>query len=230
MSKVEETKNGSGDGPPHQAIEALTDALKETKITPTETASAPALVQPPVQPAVQQVAQPEAEPKTQSDSQLGESEKKLREKKHIVVRGITGKVKWFNITRGFGFIERDDGESDVFLHQSGVIRPGRKNRFSLYLKGGEEVEFDVINGYKGQEAGAVSSPGGYELVTFNPRYRKNKDGPRKKKQDDREGSDKRRRKSSDSRRTQRGPRKNTETEKVDEAKETPTLVIEKTVE
>jgi len=90
-------------------------------------------------------------------------------KKQVVKRGVTGKVKWFNVARGYGFIERDDNEQDVFLHQSAVVRRGRKPRFSLYLKGGEAVEFDVVEGLKGLEAAAVSTPGGMELATFKPR-------------------------------------------------------------
>lgn len=80
----------------------------------------------------------------------------------MVTRGISGTIKWFNIPHGYGFIERADEEPDVFgnywslnkyfkiiiikVHQSAVVRPGRKPRFSLYLKGGEQVEFDVVQG------------------------------------------------------------------------------------
>merc|ERR1712168_1125139 len=83
----------------------------------------------------------------------------------VVTRGIEGRIKWFNIPRGYGFIERLDEQPDVFVHQSAVVRPGRKPRFSLYLKGGEQVEFDVVQGLKGLEAAAVTAPGGYELAS-----------------------------------------------------------------
>jgi len=94
----------------------------------------------------------------------------VKAQRQVVRRGVSGKIKWFNVARGYGFIERNDNEQDVFLHQSAVVRRGRKPRYSLYLKGGEEVEFDVVEGVKGLEAAAVSAPGGIELYTINPRH------------------------------------------------------------
>ena len=57
-----------------------------------------------------------------------------------------GKVKWFNGTKGFGFIEREDEEKDVFVHTSAVQAAG------LELKEGDELTFDVENGEKGPSA------------------------------------------------------------------------------
>lgn len=59
----------------------------------------------------------------------------------------TGKVKWFDDAKGYGFIESDEG--DVFVHYSSIVSsvPGRK---SLYE--GQEVEFDVTPGPKGLKA------------------------------------------------------------------------------
>ncbi len=58
----------------------------------------------------------------------------------------TGKVKWFNETKGFGFIERQDGP-DVFVHFRAINTPGFKT-----LAEGQEVEFEVEQGQKGPQA------------------------------------------------------------------------------
>ena len=62
---------------------------------------------------------------------------------------ITGKVKWFNNAKGYGFIERDGG-SDVFVHFSAVQGDGFRT-----LEEGQAVEFDVTNGPKGEQASNV---------------------------------------------------------------------------
>ena len=58
-----------------------------------------------------------------------------------------GSVKWFNESKGFGFVSRDDGEKDVFVHHSDILGEGFKN-----LVEGEKVEFDVVQGDKGPRA------------------------------------------------------------------------------
>lgn len=57
-----------------------------------------------------------------------------------------GVVKWFNATKGYGFIKRKEGE-DVFVHYKSITGDGYKS-----LKEGEEVEFDVEKGPKGLQA------------------------------------------------------------------------------
>ncbi|MFY9825758.1 MAG: cold shock domain-containing protein [Thermoanaerobaculia bacterium] len=68
---------------------------------------------------------------------------------------ITGKVKWFNDSKGFGFITRDDGQKDCFVHHSAIQGNGFKS-----LAEGDPVEFDVVQGNKGPAAENVSKIAG----------------------------------------------------------------------
>ena len=59
----------------------------------------------------------------------------------------TGIVKWFNDSKGFGFIENDNGSGDLFVHFSNIAGNGFKT-----LREGEPVEFESAEGRKGPEA------------------------------------------------------------------------------
>jgi CspA family cold shock protein len=63
---------------------------------------------------------------------------------------VQGKVKWFNESKGFGFLEQESGP-DVFVHFSAINGNGFKS-----LTEGEEVTFDVVNGPKGLQAANVT--------------------------------------------------------------------------
>ncbi|BAT70837.1 cold shock protein, CspA family [Thermosulfidibacter takaii ABI70S6] len=62
----------------------------------------------------------------------------------------TGKVKWFNDKKGYGFITRDDTGTDVFVHYSAINEPGFKT-----LTEGQEVQFEIVEGAKGPQAANV---------------------------------------------------------------------------
>ena len=68
----------------------------------------------------------------------------------------TGTVKWFNDSKGYGFVTRDDGEKDVFVHHSAIQGEGFKT-----LTEGEKVEFDVVQGQKGPAAENVVKVNAY---------------------------------------------------------------------
>jgi len=62
---------------------------------------------------------------------------------------VTGTVKWFNGSKGYGFISREDGD-DVFVHYSAIQAEGYRN-----LKEGQRVEFTIAHGPKGLQATQV---------------------------------------------------------------------------
>lgn len=62
---------------------------------------------------------------------------------------VQGRVKWFNNTKGYGFIGRDDG-ADVFVHYSAIVSDGFRS-----LNEGDLVEFEIVQGQKGPQAANV---------------------------------------------------------------------------
>lgn len=81
-------------------------------------------------------------------SDNGESRKSQKIKDYPVLEtGVTGKVKWFNNEKGFGFITPDRGGNDVFVHYTGVSGGGHRT-----LHEGQAVEFEIVEGPKGPQA------------------------------------------------------------------------------
>ncbi len=60
---------------------------------------------------------------------------------------MTGTVKWFNATKGFGFITGDEDGQDIFVHYSGIATQGYKT-----LEDGQKVTYDVTEGSRGPQA------------------------------------------------------------------------------
>jgi CspA family cold shock protein len=70
-----------------------------------------------------------------------------------LVERLKGTVKWFNNAKGYGFIGREDGSPDVFVHYSAITSEGYKS-----LQEGDAVEFEIVQGQKGPQAANVSKP------------------------------------------------------------------------
>ena len=77
-----------------------------------------------------------------------------------------GKVKWFDEKKGYGFISKEDG-GDVFVHYSAIEMPGFKT-----LKEGQLVEFEVVQGPKGEQASKVKILNGGSPRKSQPRTNK----------------------------------------------------------
>ncbi|MBV6824877.1 cold shock domain-containing protein CspD [Pseudomonas sp. PD9R] len=82
---------------------------------------------------------------------------------------VSGKVKWFNNAKGYGFINEDGKSEDLFAHYSAIQMDGYKT-----LKAGQAVVFEIIQGPKGlhainigapQDISAVAAPAGQQTVT-----------------------------------------------------------------
>ena len=94
----------------------------------------------------------------ETEQRLKETEKRLKEEKINLKeveelddgqekKRLNGTVKWFNVSKGYGFIKREDKEKDVFVHSSAVENSGLK-----YLKKDEQLTFEVESSDKGPSA------------------------------------------------------------------------------
>lgn len=72
----------------------------------------------------------------------------------------TGTVKWFNNTKGYGFILADDGSGDIFAHYSAIDMDGYKT-----LKAGQSVQFEAEQGPKGLHARKIQAVDGLDSGT-----------------------------------------------------------------
>ncbi|MDF0732368.1 cold shock domain-containing protein CspD [Pseudomonas entomophila] len=75
----------------------------------------------------------------------------------------SGKVKWFNNAKGYGFINEDGKDEDLFAHYSTIQMDGYKT-----LKAGQQVTFDIVQGPKGKHAVNIAPPGASAIESKAP--------------------------------------------------------------
>jgi len=84
--------------------------------------------------------------------------------KKVLETKVKGTVKWFSMRYHYGFLSRDDGKPDVFVHQMNIIKSRMNKVYWRSLAPNEQVEFDVVEGKAGLEAANVTGPNGGNVM------------------------------------------------------------------